>query len=42
MNVFFSKHYIDKLFIMFDKGFNVSEKIFGLVFFEIWRKKYKL
>ena len=38
----FSKHYIDKLFIMFDKGFNVSEKIFGLVFFEIWRKKYKL
>ncbi len=38
----FSKNYIDYLFKMHEKDFNVSEKIFGLVFFEVWRKKYRL
>ena len=35
----FSKAYINYLFQMNDKGLVVSEKIFGLLFFEIWRKK---
>ena len=38
----FSKNYIDYLFKIHEKGFKVSEKIFGLLFFEIWRKKYKV
>ena len=36
----FSKSYINKLFKKHEMGYNVSEKIFGLLFFEIWRKKY--
>jgi len=38
----FSKNYIDHLFKMHSIGHNVSEKIFGLLFFEIWKKKYKI
>lgn len=38
----FSKRYIDDLFKMHEKGFKVSEKIFGLLFFEVWRKKYNI
>ncbi len=38
----FSKNYIDHLFKMHEIGHNVSEKIFGLLFFEIWKKKYKI
>ena len=38
----FSELFINYLFQMSDKGFVVSEKIFGLLFFEIWRKKYNL
>ena len=38
----FSKKYIDNLFKMHEKGFEVSEKIFGLLFFEVWRKKYNI
>mgnify|MGYP006082327797 CR=1 FL=1 len=38
----FSKNYIDHLFKMHKIGLNVSEKIFGLLFFEIWKKKYKV
>ena len=38
----FSKNYIKHLFKKQEIGYNVSEKIFGLLFFEIWRKKYSL
>ena len=34
--------YITNLFNDFKKGRRVSEKIFGLYFFESWRQKYKL
>jgi len=38
----FSEKYINYLFKMHERGFKVSEKIFGLLFFEIWRKKYRI
>ena len=46
-NIFYSnfgyqKKYITNLFDDFKKGRRVSEKIFGLYFFESWRQKYKL
>ena len=38
----FSKNYIDYLFKMHEIGHNVSDKIFGILFFEIWKKKYRI
>ena len=38
----FSKNYVNHLFRLHKTGYNISEKIFGLLFFEIWRKKYKI
>ena len=38
----FSKKFIDQLFVLNQKKINVSEKIFGLLFFEIWRKKFNI
>ena len=37
----FSKKYINRLFLLNNQNYNVSEKIFGLLFFEIWRRKFK-
>ena len=37
----FSKKYITRLFLLNNQNYNVSEKIFGLLFFEIWRRKFK-
>ncbi|WP_075521050.1 asparagine synthase (glutamine-hydrolyzing) [Candidatus Pelagibacter communis] len=41
-NFGYQKKYITNLFNDFKKGRRVSEKIFGLYFFESWRQKYKL
>ena len=41
-NFGYQKKYITNLFNDFKRGKRVSEKIFGLYFFESWRQKYKL